>query len=178
MKYELTFYCGKKELFETGTNRKIKQNFSYTCITVFEFWFQIPSKTCISFFVHGSHCLRLPCVYCAAAGTIFGTTDVYELGIFIFLLASLLIVCGPLWGLSVSSKRHQVLKYILNFILCQKSYFCQCSLHVLWKRCSFPFAKLHFLKTRQNASNKRHKTIKLRCTFVDAMQSKFFTKFT
>ena len=49
---------------------------------MFEFWFQIPSKTCAVPFPRGLHRLGLhqSPVYCAAAGTIFGTTDVYELG--------------------------------------------------------------------------------------------------
>ena len=36
--------------------------------------------TCAAHFACGSHHLRLHLCYCAAAGTIFGTTDVYELG--------------------------------------------------------------------------------------------------
>ena len=58
------------------TNRKIRTNFFIDyCVS----WFQIPSKTCTAPFA--CHIASdFICVYCTAAGTIFGTTDVYELG--------------------------------------------------------------------------------------------------
>ena len=45
---------------------------------MFEFWFQILSKTCTA--LCAAHIASdFTCVYCAAAETLFGTTDVYEL---------------------------------------------------------------------------------------------------
>ena len=59
---------------------RFEQHFLY--ITVFEFWFQIPSKTytaqCLLRAAHIA--LDFTCVDCAAALTIFRTTDAYELG--------------------------------------------------------------------------------------------------
>ena len=46
---------------------------------MFEFWFQIPSKTCTVPFVRAHIASDFTCVYCAADGTIFRATDVYEL---------------------------------------------------------------------------------------------------
>ena len=55
------------------TNRKTRATFFM--ITVFEFWFQIPSKTCTMPIVWARIASYFTCVYCTAAGT----TDVYEL---------------------------------------------------------------------------------------------------
>ena len=49
--------------------------------TVFEFWFQIPIAGHAHRLLCAAHIASVvTCVYCTAAGTIFGTTDVYELG--------------------------------------------------------------------------------------------------
>ena len=71
--------AGKTILDSKDTNRKIRTTFSY--ITVFEFWFQIPFKRHTHCLLHVAHIAsEFICVYSAAAGTIFGTKDVYELG--------------------------------------------------------------------------------------------------
>ena len=55
--------------YSKDINRKIRTTFFIDF--VFEFWFQIPSKTCT---------VPFSSVNCAACGTFFGTTDIYELG--------------------------------------------------------------------------------------------------
>ena len=69
-------------------------------IIVLKFWFQIPSKTCSAPLVRGSyfHTLHL-CFYSAAAGTIFETADVYELGFVLLSFVSLTTVCKKLKNL-------------------------------------------------------------------------------
>ena len=47
---------------------------------MYEFWFQISNKTRKAPLCLANSASDFTCVHCAAAGTIFGTTDVYELG--------------------------------------------------------------------------------------------------
>ena len=49
---------------------------------MFEFWFQIPNlaRHAQRLLCTANIALHFTCVYSAAAGNIFGTTDVYELG--------------------------------------------------------------------------------------------------
>ena len=42
------------------------------------------------------------CVYCTAAGTIFGTTDVYELSFFLIFLVVSLVFSGKYWVNSIA----------------------------------------------------------------------------
>ena len=60
------------------TNRKIRTQFFIDyCV-----WILVPNfnKTCTAPLCAAHIASDFTCVYCAAAGTIFGSTDVYELG--------------------------------------------------------------------------------------------------
>ena len=51
---------------------------------MFEFWFQIPKQDMytVQHLLWAAHIAPdFTCVHCTDAGTIFGTTDVYELGL-------------------------------------------------------------------------------------------------